>query len=185
MTYWQVQLEAAFASLTNVAAFMQLHWSWPVAESAHFIGLTLLLGAIAAWDLRLLGLMRDVPVVAFHRLVPFAVLGFAINATSGSLFLITFPDQYIYNSAFHLKVLCLLLAGLNVLFFYLVVFQRLAGLAPGEPLPMLARLSGGVSLLLWITVIVCGRMITFFRPSVCRSDEAVGFLADCIVRYPT
>jgi hypothetical protein len=36
-----------------------------------------------------------------------------------------------------------------------------------------------------MTVIVCGRMITFFRPSVCRSDDAVGFLVDCIVRSAT
>ena len=182
MTHWQVQLEAAFASFTNVAEFMQLHWSWPAAESVHFIGLTLLLGSIGAWDLRLLGLMRDVPVAAFHRLVPFAVLGFAINATSGSLFLVTFPNQYVYNPAFHLKVLCLLLAGVNVLFFYLVVFRRLRRIAPGEPLPALARLSGGISLVLWITVIVCGRMITFFRPALCEPEEALGFLADCIIR---
>jgi hypothetical protein len=126
--------------------------------------------------------MGGVPVAAFHRLVPFAVVGFAINATSGSLFLITFPDQYIYNPAFHLKVFCLLLAGVNVLVFYLAIFRRLRRLAPGQPLPALARLSGGVSLVLWITVIVCGRMITFFRPRICEAEEALGFLADCIVR---
>src|SRR5690606_18243909 len=82
MTQWQVQFEAALASATNVAAFMQLPWSWPIVESVHFIGLTLLLGSIAAWDLRLLGLMSDVPVAAFHRLVPFAVAGFVVNVAS-------------------------------------------------------------------------------------------------------
>lgn len=182
MSQWQVQLESALASFTNVAAFMQLHWSWPVAESVHFIGLTLLLGSIAAWDLRLLGLMRDVPAAAFHRLVPFAVLGFVINAASGSLFLMTFPDQYVYNPAFQLKVLCLLLAGANVLFFYLAIVRRGGRFDLVEPLPALARFSGGMSLVLWITVIVCGRMITFFRPAVCDPAKAVGFLADCIVR---
>ena len=182
MIEWQVQLEAFLASFTNVAAFMQLHWSWPAAESAHFIGLTLLLGSIGAWDLRLLGLIGNVPAAAFHRLVPFAVIGFGINAATGSLFLVTFPNQYIYNSAFHLKVLCLILAGLNVAFFYLVVFRRIRTLPPGQPLPILARVSGGVSLVLWLTVIVCGRMITFFRPALCRGEEALQFVADCIVR---
>jgi hypothetical protein len=114
--------------------------------------------------------------------VPFAVLGFGINAITGSLFLMTFPDQYIYNPAFHLKVVCLLLAGLNVVVFYLAVFRRLRRLAPGQPLPASARLSGGISLVLWITVIVCGRMITFFRPRICAPEEALGFLADCIIR---
>jgi hypothetical protein len=180
--HWQVQLEAWLASFTNLASFMQLHWSWPAIESVHFIGLTLLLGAIAAWDLRLLGLMRAVPVVAFHRLVPFAVGGFAMNATTGFLFLVTFPDQYVYNAAFHLKMLCLLLAGANVLLFYVVVFRRLQTLPAGEPLPVLARLSGGMSLVLWITIIVCGRMITFFRPALCSHGRTLGFLVDCIVR---
>jgi hypothetical protein len=182
MIPWQVQLEAVLASFTNVSAFMQLHWSWPAVESAHFIGLTLLLGPIAAWDLRLLGLLGDVPAAAFHRLVPFAVIGFGINAATGSLFLMTFPDQYVYNPAFHLKVLCLILAGVNVAFFYLVVFRRIRTLPPGRPLPLLARLSGGVSIVLWITVILCGRMITFFRPTLCGDAQVLGFLADCIVR---
>jgi hypothetical protein len=182
MSAFQVQLEVLLASFTNVADFMQLHWSWPAAESLHFIGLTLLMGSIGAWDLRLLGFMSEVPVTAFHRLVPFAVLGFGINAATGAMFLMTFPNQYVYNAAFHLKLLCLLLAGANVLFFYLVVFRRLRDVAPGASPPALARLSGGISLCLWITVIVCGRMITFFRPAICDPDGPVAFIADCIVR---
>ena len=178
----QVWLEAALRSFQDVAAFMQLPWSWPAAESAHFIGLTLLLGSIGAWDLRLIGLLKDVPIAAFHRLVPFAVLGLAINAVSGTLFLMTSPDQYVYNPAFHLKVLCLLLAGLNVAFFYVALFRRVSTLGPGAPPPAFARLSGALSLVLWITVIVCGRMITFFRPAVCNPGEAIGVLAECIVR---
>ena len=176
----QVQLEAWLRSFTDVAAFMQQPWAWPVAESAHFIGLTLLLGSIAAWDLRLLGLLPEVPVAAFHKLVPFAVLGFAINASTGALFLVTFPDQYVYNAAFHLKVVCLLLAGLNVVLFYLTNLRRMAVIGPGQHLPLLGRLSGAVSLVLWLTVIVCGRMITFFRPINCDAGEVVGFLTRCI-----
>jgi hypothetical protein len=51
----------------------------------------------------LLGLVKQIPIAKFHRLVPCAVLGFAINAGSGTFFLMTDPDQYVYNSAFHLK----------------------------------------------------------------------------------
>ena len=182
MIPFQVQFEAWLRSFTSVGSFMQLQWSWPAVESAHFIGLTLLLGSIAAWDLRLLGFLKDVPVAAFHKLVPFAVLGFTINVTSGTMFLMTFPDQYIYNPAFHLKVLCLSLAGLNVLLFYLTNFRRIARLGPGGQPALLARLSGAVSLGLWVTVIVCGRMITFFRPQVCDAGAVAGFLARCIVR---
>jgi hypothetical protein len=182
MVSFQVWLEATLATFRQVEAFMEMPNAWPTIESIHFIGLTLLLGSIAAWDLRLLGLMKDVPVAAFHRLVPFAMLGFAINAASGTLFLMTDPDQYVYNSAFHLKFLCLGLAGLNVVLFYLTMFRRVRMLGPGMQPPVLARLNGAVSLVLWVTVIVCGRMITFYRPGLCREDRVLGFIANCIVR---
>jgi hypothetical protein len=179
---YQVLFEAWLRSFTNVAAFMQLSWSWPLVESAHFVGLTLLFGSIAAWDLRLLGFLKEAPVVAFHKLVPFAVGGFAINAASGSLFLMTYPDQYVYNPAFHMKLLCLMLAGLNVVLFYLSSFRRVAIAGGGVQAPLLGRLAGAVSLALWGTVIICGRMITFYRPIECKAGEAVGFIAGCIVR---
>lgn len=182
MIPFQVEVETVLRSFTGVAEFMQLHWSWPLAESVHFIGLTLLLGSIGAWDLRLLGLAKQVPIAAFHRLIPFAILGFGINAASGTMFLVTFPDQYVYNPAFHLKMLCVMLAGVNVLVFYLVVFRHVRSFEPGAQAPPLAMISGAVSLALWITVIVCGRMITFFRPSGCSPGEAIGLLAECIVR---
>jgi hypothetical protein len=182
MIAFQVQLDAWLRSFTGIGAFMQTAWAWPVVESVHFIGLTLLFGSIAAWDLRLLGVLKEVPAAAFHKLVPFAVLGFAINAASGSLFLMTFPDQYVYNPAFHLKVLCLILAGLNVALFYLTSYRRIAA-GSGGPSPLLARLSGAVSLALWTMVIVSGRMITFFRPTHnCSAADVAGLLADCVVR---
>jgi hypothetical protein len=114
--------------------------------------------------------------------VPFAVVGFVINLATGSLFLMTDPDQYVYNPAFHLKLLCLLLAGINVAVFYLVVFRTVTTLGPNASPPSFARASGAISLALWITVIICGRMITFYRPAGCAPGEAVGWLADCIVR---
>lgn len=183
MIPFQVALEAALASFSRVEAFMETTtYAWGVVESIHFIGLTLLLGSIAAWDLRLVGVMRDVPAAAFHHLILFAVLGFGINVSSGLLFLMTDPDQYVYNSAFHLKLFCLALAGINVLVFYLTMFRHVKSLGPGAQPPPLARLNGVVSLVLWVTVIVCGRMITFYRPNVCQPGQALGVLANCIVR---
>ena len=182
MIPFQVQLEAALRSFTRVAAMMQMDWSWPIVESIHFVGLTLLFGSIAAWDLRLIGFAKHVPVAAFHRLIPFAIIGFGINATSGTLFLMTDPDQYVYNPAFHLKMLCVILAGVNVMLFYLTLFRRVNALGPEAQAPPMARLNGAVSLVLWLTVIICGRMITFYRPTGCFPGQAAGFLAECIVR---
>src|SRR5688500_758028 len=105
MISFQLQLEAALASFPHVAALMQMRWAWPLFESAHFIGLTLLFGSIAAWDLRLVGMVKDIPLAAFHRLVPSAVIRFVINMMCGVFFLMTFPDHYVSNSAFHFQML--------------------------------------------------------------------------------
>ena len=182
MGLYQLALERLFLRADGVAAVMRMHWSWPAAESLHFIGLTLLFGSIAVWDLRLMGMVSRIPIAAFHRLVPFAMLGFAINAASGSLFLMTEPNQYFFNPAFHLKMMFIALAGLNVLVFYLTIFRRVRDLGPGAATPPAARIIGAVSLLSWIGVIVCGRMLTFFRPYLCQPGEAIAFLATCIVR---
>ena len=182
MGAYQLALVKLIESAHTVRQVMNMTWTWPAVESVHFLGLTLLFGSIAAWDLRLLGVGRGVPISAFHRLIPFAVLGFAINVVSGVGFLMAAPDQYIYNPAFHLKMLLVVLGGLNVVVFYATVFRRVRGLSPDAPAPPGARFAGAVSLACWMGVIVCGRMITFFRPFPCRSGQAVGFLADCIMR---
>ena len=182
MIPFQVWLEAMLAGFERVETLMHTAWAWPIAESIHFIGLTVLFGSIAAWDLRLMGVAKQVPIAAFHRLIPFAVLGFAINAASGTFFLMAAPDQYVYNPAFQLKVLCLLLGGANVLVFYLTMFRRVSALGPGVQGPLVARLNGAVSIALWMAVILCGRLIAFYRPGFCEPGEAAGFLAQCIVR---
>jgi hypothetical protein len=177
---FQAWLVSTLSSVPPVAAVMRTAWGWPIVESIHFIGLTLLFGTIAAWDLRLVGMARRVPMAAFHRLVPFAVLGFAINAASGSMFLMTEPNQYIYNPAFHFKLLFLALAGLNVLLFYSTIFRRVTALGPGDAPPHAARFFGAASLVLWTAVIICGRLLTFYRPLECFEGEAVGFFVYCL-----
>jgi hypothetical protein len=181
MGEFQMWLEHALASVGPVRAFMRGSWGWPVVESVHFIGLTLLFGSIAAWDLRLLGIVKRVPIVAFHRLVPVAVLGFAINATTGFMFLTGFPDQYVYNRAFHFKLLFLALAALNVLLFYVTTFRRLKAAGSDAADPFSAKVAGATSLICWTAVIFWGRMITFYRPNPCRPDEAMAFLLQCLL----
>ena len=120
----QVWLVAAIERHSPVADLMRTAWAWPIAESLHFLGLCLLVGAIGSFDLRLLGVARSVPIAAVHRLIPWGLLGFAINVASGLLFVLTEPDQYIYNPSFHLKVLFLAIAGLNASLFYVTSFRQ-------------------------------------------------------------
>jgi uncharacterized membrane protein len=139
-------------------------WAWPAAESIHFIGLSLLIGTVGLFDLRLLGFARSVPLAALHRLVPWGVLGYAMNVMTGMMFLAGAPDQYMYNPAFQMKMLFMSLAGINVLVFYAAVFRKVRAAGYGGNAPATARIIGAASLLLWIGVMTCGRLLTFFRP---------------------
>lgn len=145
-------------------AMNNISWAWPLCESIHFIGLSLLLGTVGFFDLRLLGFARRIPIAALHRLIPLGVAGFAMNAATGVCFLAGTPDQYFINAAFQAKVLFFLVAGLNVAAFYLVMFRRVRDVGPGEHAPLFARIIGGVSLCCWIGVMTAGRLLTFYRP---------------------
>jgi len=140
-------------------------WTFPVIQTFHILGLLLFYGAIALVDLRIVGaVLKERPArdVA-DGLLPVAWAGFAVMAISGGL-LFAAQAAKIYTNAFLLaKFGLILLAGLN-----LVVFHRFTGRAiatwgrEGGVTPVYARVSAGLSLLLWTGVIVTGRFIAYF-----------------------
>jgi hypothetical protein len=150
---------------TAASAFMaESWWAWRAAESLHFIGLSLLIGTVGMFDLRMMGLVKRVPLSALHRMVPWGVFGYLINVSTGILFFAGFPDQYMYNPSFQIKMMFMAMAGINVLVFYLVVYGKIKALGPEDDAPRAARIIGLVSLLCWMGVITCGRLLTFYRP---------------------
>ena len=139
-------------------------WGWTIAEIVHFTGLCLLMGAVGMFDLRMIGLVKGLSLPALHKLVPFGVLGFALSAATGFMFVTSTPDQYLYNPAWQTKMALLGIAGLNMVVFYLTVGRRVKALGPDEEPPFAARVFAAVSLLAWLGVIAAGRVITAFRP---------------------
>ena len=136
-------------------------WAWPVAETLHFLGLSLLVGIIGPLDIRLLGFMKNVPVAALKTLVPWAVAGFVINLMTGVIFLAATPEQYIRNLSWWFKVLFLMIAGVNMLLFEMTQRPRMLAMGPGEDTPAAFKLIGGVSLVSWGMVLYWGRMLPF------------------------
>jgi len=151
---------------TWLADLMHTAWAWPTAESLHFFGLCLLMGTVGVFDLRLIGLAKQIPLPALHRLIPFGIGGFIINILTGISFFTAEPDQYLYNPSFHTKMLFMTLAGINVLLFYTTMFKKVQNCGPGDQAPMPARIMGAASLVFWIGVISGGRLLTFFRPPI-------------------
>jgi hypothetical protein len=149
---------------TTIAYYMRGNWEWPAAESLHFIGLSMLIGTVGLFDLRLLGLGRSISLPSLHRLVPWGIFGYCINVFTGICFFTAAPDLFMFNPSFQLKVLFMAIAGVNVLLFYTTMFRKVKLLGPGENAPLPARIIGGVSLFLWLGVITFGRLLTFYKP---------------------
>jgi hypothetical protein len=134
-------------------------YGWPALETLHFIGLTCLIGVVLLIDLRMLGVMKGVSFSSLHRLLPWAILGFALNDASGILFFAAAPEQYAHNIAFVWKLAFMMLAGANA--FYFTLFDEAWALQPGDDAPFTAKAAAASALVLWVGVLYCGSMLPF------------------------
>lgn len=142
-------------------AINQSTWIWPFCETLHFIGLSLVLGLTGFFDLRLMGFFRRVPIGTAHGLMPIAVAGFAVNVVTGLVFLIGLPNQYVHNRMWWFKVGFLTLAGVNALVYEKTMSVTALTLEPDAETPGRLKLIGLVSLVSWMAVLYCGRMLPF------------------------
>ena len=147
---------------TSVGEFVRSSsWAFPTLQSLHFIGMTMLVGIVGAIDLRVLGIARGLPIHPLHRLLPVAFVGFGLNLITGLMFFAHDPYVYSYNISFRIKVLLILIAGLNALWFRLGVFIDVDKWGPGIDASRLAKVISALSLFLWFAVITAGRYIAF------------------------
>jgi hypothetical protein len=142
------------------------HWAFSFGETLHFVGLCVLLGAMLFVDLRLLGFYKSIPVKAVLAVLPWAIVGFLINASTGWLFFTSNPGLYWGNSAFRIKVLLILFAGINALIFTVVEHRQVAHIGPGEDTPTFTKATAALSLVLWFGILLIGRMLPLFTISV-------------------
>jgi hypothetical protein len=136
---------------------------FPWIECVHVLAITFVIGSISAVDLRLLGwssMNRPVSRLT-AEILPWTWAAFAAAAISGSLMFISKAVQYGSNLSFRLKLVLLVLAGLNMVLFHLVTARSLGRWDTAPRTPWAAKLSGGTSLLLWIAIVACGRVIGF------------------------
>jgi hypothetical protein len=155
---------AQWARDVGIAGWMAWEWGWPITEICHFTGLCLLFSTVALFDLRMLGVARGIRLSALHRLIPVGLAGFALSLTTGCMFLVTMPEQYLHNPAFLTKLALLGLAGINMLLFYATTARAVWTTDADALPPVRARVFGAVSLACWLGVIACGRVITAYRP---------------------
>jgi len=136
---------------------------FPLIESVHVVSICLVVGSILVIDLRLLGLASlNRPVGGITKaILPLTWSAFAVAAVSGLLLFVSNATKYLDNGYFVAKVLLICAAGLNMVVFHGISAKDLPRWENEAALPLPARLAGGLSILLWVAVVACGRWIGF------------------------
>ena len=131
-------------------------WMYPAFETAHYIGLSLLVGAIMVIDLRVLGVARALPVASMIRLLPWVWAGFIINVLSGSMLFTYGATNFGTNSAFLLKMTFMVLAGLNAFAFQLATTRSSYDWVAQDRPPAAVKVFATLSFVLWLCVVTTG-----------------------------
>ena len=138
-------------------------YAFPLIESFHVIGLTMVFGTIAVMDFRLLGLSstRRPFTKVTSDVFKWTWVAFALTVTTRSLMFITNAPVYFHNLPFRLKMASIALAGLNMVIFELTTGRAVRRWDNDRSAPAAGKVAGALSLLLWVGVIFFGRWIGF------------------------
>ncbi len=136
---------------------------FPLIESTHVVGLSLVFGTSAFVDLRLLGIaskQRPFMRVASDTL-KWTWAAFALTALTGALMFITNAHVYYHNFFFRTKMLLLALTGINLMVFELTAGRTIHGWDMAPSAPRAGKTVAALSLVLWVSVIFMGRLVGF------------------------
>ncbi len=136
-------------------------WAWPIMEILHFMGLSILLGAMLLIDVRLAGHWRGIALTAVRRLLPWAVFGFGVNLFTGVVFFFGDPERYVANIGFKIKMLLVVIAGLNAVWFKLKVDPDMVNWSTDQDSTTQAKAVAYISLVSWFGVLLFGRLIPY------------------------
>jgi hypothetical protein len=155
---------AVWLESTAVAALVrESAWGFPIVVALHIVGITLSVGMIMWFDLRLLGVvLRDTPVSRVYRgVIPWAATGFALMFVSGGMLLAAYATAAHGNVYFRVKLVALALAGLNALVYHRLAERHRAVWDEDALPPLAARAAGFASIAVWTVVILAGRMMSY------------------------
>ena len=138
-------------------------YGFQILAAIHILGLTVSVGTLFWFDLRLLGVsMVRCPVsTVYRRLAPWMLSGFAVMLTSGGLLFTGFATKAYGSVYFRLKMFALLCAAVNALFFHRVTERTIVQWDDHARPPFPARTAGVISIVLWAMVIMAGRMMSY------------------------
>jgi len=139
------------------------NWLFPVIEGSHILTLPVSVGMILMFDLRLLGLAFRGGAAGkiFPELLRWSKIGFAIMFLTGSILFLTQAGKAYGNAFFRTKLILLLVLGINAAIYQFRFYPKMAQWESVGRTPAGAKVCAGLSLIVWIAVIVCGRTMAY------------------------
>ena len=135
-------------------------WAWPAMEAAHFIGMALLFGVVLLVTLRALGIAKNLPFGALHRLLPLGALGFLVNVVTGFFFFIADSGRYVAMDGFPPKIIFMMIGGVAIIYF--TIFDDVWSLKAGDNASILTKVMATVTILSWAGVLIFGRLLPYY-----------------------
>lgn len=143
-------------------AMRQDLWLYPSVEILHIWGFVILVGSVAMLDLRLLGLSRSIAVSRLARhLLPWTWGALVVIVPTGLLMFMAHAGDFISNRAFVLKLSLIFAAAINAAVFHLGPYRSVGQWDSGVATPPAAKVHAALSLLIWMGVIACGRLLAY------------------------
>jgi len=138
-------------------------WLFPIVETTHVLALSLSVGVLVWFDFRLLGLsMRHQPISQVHKqIMPFALIGFVLMFVTGILLFWSEAEKCYVSGFFRLKVLALVLAGVNAMIFEFTTKRSIENWDKAPLPPRRVQIAGLMSLITWTLVIGAGRATAY------------------------
>jgi hypothetical protein len=145
-------------------AVRESSWLFPTIETGHLFGIISLVASTSILDLRLLNLVfrRESVSKLVDRCMVWAWTGFAVQVITGFLLFSSEATKMYGSRVFQIKLLLILLAGLNGLVFHLLAFRKVAAWDNAPVTPLSARFAGFFSILLWFGIVAAGRWISYY-----------------------
>lgn len=158
MHHWAEWLEQ-----THLAVLIRQDlWLYPILEIVHILGIVVLVGPALMFDLRMLGLSKNISVVNLaDHLLPWSRRGLFLIIPSGILLFISNAVSLADNTVFWIKLGLIAVAGVNAMLFHRIFFASVAKWDTYASAPVTAKIIALTSMVLWITVICCGRLLAY------------------------
>jgi hypothetical protein len=136
-------------------------WGYPLLETIHSIGMAMMIGSLGLINLRVLGYKPELPLLDVRQLLPLAWTGFTMNAISGTL-LFTSDAVYFWDKyTFRIKMILIILGGINASLLGQRVFREAAAGAPPLPPAASTKVIAFLSLVFWFGAVIAGRLIAY------------------------